>query len=84
VDIGELRFEHVQFHRARRRPTERAACGRNRRPVSRRAVAWQIPARCYLLGADADIENAMDGNVCRCATYIRMRADIHEASRMLG
>jgi isoquinoline 1-oxidoreductase alpha subunit len=34
--------------------------------------------------ADADIENAMDGNVCRCATYIRIRAAIHEASRMLG
>ena len=33
---------------------------------------------------DADIENAMDGNVCRCATYIRIRAAIHEASRMLG
>ena len=34
--------------------------------------------------ADADIENAMDGNVCRCATYIRIRTAIHEASRMLG
>jgi isoquinoline 1-oxidoreductase subunit beta len=34
--------------------------------------------------ADADIENAMDGNVCRCATYIRIRAAIHEASSMLG
>jgi isoquinoline 1-oxidoreductase alpha subunit len=34
--------------------------------------------------ADADIENAMDGNVCRCATYIRIRTAIHEASSMLG
>ena len=33
---------------------------------------------------DADIENAMDGNVCRCATYIRIRAAIREASSMLG
>jgi isoquinoline 1-oxidoreductase subunit alpha len=33
---------------------------------------------------DADIEDAMDGNVRRCATYIRIRAAIHEASRMLG
>jgi isoquinoline 1-oxidoreductase alpha subunit len=33
---------------------------------------------------DADIENAMDGNVCRCATYIRIRMAIHEASSMLG
>ncbi|HVI87899.1 MAG TPA: (2Fe-2S)-binding protein [Dongiaceae bacterium] len=34
--------------------------------------------------SDADIEAAMDGNVCRCATYQRIRAAIHEASTMLG
>jgi isoquinoline 1-oxidoreductase subunit alpha len=33
---------------------------------------------------DADIEAAMDGNVCRCATYVRIRAAIHDASAMLG
>jgi isoquinoline 1-oxidoreductase subunit alpha len=33
---------------------------------------------------DAQIEEAMDGNVCRCATYQRIRAAIHEASRLLG
>jgi len=33
---------------------------------------------------DADIENVMDGNLCRCATYVRIRAAIHEASRVLG
>ena len=34
--------------------------------------------------SDADIDTAMDGNVCRCATYVRIRAAIHEASTMLG
>ena len=34
--------------------------------------------------SDADINSAMDGNVCRCATYVRIRAAIHEASTMLG
>lgn len=34
--------------------------------------------------SDADIDSAMDGNVCRCATYVRIRAAIHEASTMLG
>jgi isoquinoline 1-oxidoreductase alpha subunit len=34
--------------------------------------------------SDADIDAAMDGNVCRCATYQRIRAAIHEASTMLG
>jgi isoquinoline 1-oxidoreductase alpha subunit len=33
---------------------------------------------------DADIDAAMEGNVCRCATYVRIRAAIHEASAMLG
>ncbi|MEP3629810.1 MAG: (2Fe-2S)-binding protein [Hyphomicrobiales bacterium] len=32
---------------------------------------------------DADIDEAMSGNLCRCATYPRIRAAIHEASKML-
>jgi isoquinoline 1-oxidoreductase alpha subunit len=34
--------------------------------------------------SDADIDTAMSGNVCRCATYVRIRAAIHEAARTLG
>lgn len=33
---------------------------------------------------DADINAAMAGNVCRCATYVRIRAAIHEAARTLA
>ena len=33
---------------------------------------------------DADIDAAMSGNVCRCATYVRIRAAIHEAAKTLG
>jgi isoquinoline 1-oxidoreductase subunit alpha len=29
---------------------------------------------------DADIDSAMSGNVCRCATYPRIRAAIHRAA----
>lgn len=32
---------------------------------------------------DADIDAAMDGNVCRCATYHRIRAGIHRAAEIL-
>jgi isoquinoline 1-oxidoreductase alpha subunit len=32
---------------------------------------------------DADIDAAMSGNICRCATYSRIRAAIHEAARSL-
>ena len=34
--------------------------------------------------SDAEIDAAMAGNVCRCATYVRIRAAIHEASKTLG
>jgi isoquinoline 1-oxidoreductase subunit alpha len=30
---------------------------------------------------DADIDTAMNGNLCRCATYGRIRAAIHQAAR---
>jgi isoquinoline 1-oxidoreductase alpha subunit len=33
---------------------------------------------------DADIDGAMAGNLCRCATYVRIRAAIHEAARSLA
>ena len=33
--------------------------------------------------SDEDIDNAMAGNLCRCATYQRIRAAIHEAARTL-
>lgn len=32
---------------------------------------------------DDDINSAMSGNLCRCATYQRIREAIHEASRRL-
>ena len=33
---------------------------------------------------DADIDAAMAGNICRCATYVRIRAAIHEAASTLA
>jgi len=33
---------------------------------------------------DADIDDAMGGNICRCATYVRIRAAIHEAAKSLA
>ena len=32
---------------------------------------------------DDDINNAMAGNVCRCATYVRIREAIHTAAKTL-
>jgi isoquinoline 1-oxidoreductase alpha subunit len=33
---------------------------------------------------DADIDSAMAGNLCRCGTYPRIRAAIHEAAQLLA
>ena len=33
---------------------------------------------------DADIDNAMAGIVCRCGTYVRVRAAIKDAAKALG
>jgi isoquinoline 1-oxidoreductase alpha subunit len=32
---------------------------------------------------DQDIDDYMGGNVCRCATYVRIRAAIHEAAKRM-
>jgi aerobic-type carbon monoxide dehydrogenase small subunit (CoxS/CutS family) len=32
---------------------------------------------------DADIDAAMAGNLCRCGTYIRIRAAIHRAAYIM-
>jgi isoquinoline 1-oxidoreductase alpha subunit len=33
---------------------------------------------------DRDIDRAMNGNICRCGTYPRIRAAIHDAARRLA
>ena len=49
----------------------------------------QIMAAAALLSknsqpSDADIDSAMAGNLCRCGTYPRIRAAIHDAAKALG
>ena len=33
--------------------------------------------------SDADIDAGLAGNICRCATYHRIRAAVHEAARLV-
>ncbi len=33
--------------------------------------------------SDADIDDAMAGNICRCGTYQRIRAGIHRAAKIM-
>jgi isoquinoline 1-oxidoreductase alpha subunit len=49
----------------------------------------QVMAATALLRAkkrptDADIDAAMSGNACRCATYVRIRAAIKEAAKSIA
>lgn len=49
--------------------------------------AGQIMSAAALLAkkpnpTDADIDMAMDGNLCRCGTYVRIKAAIHKAAKM--
>jgi len=32
---------------------------------------------------DRDIDLGMEGNICRCGTYVRIRKAIHEAAKTL-
>jgi isoquinoline 1-oxidoreductase alpha subunit len=32
--------------------------------------------------ADKDIDSAMNGNLCRCGTYLRIRAAVHRAAEL--
>ena len=34
--------------------------------------------------SDADIDKAMEGNICRCGTYPRIRQAIHRAAELTG
>jgi isoquinoline 1-oxidoreductase alpha subunit len=34
--------------------------------------------------SDADIDNAMSGNICRCGTYQRIRRAIHRAAEIMA
>ena len=49
----------------------------------------QVMSAAALLGAnaqpsDADIDAAMSDNICRCGTYVRIRAAIHQAAAALA
>jgi isoquinoline 1-oxidoreductase alpha subunit len=51
--------------------------------------AGQIMSAAALLAkspkpTDADIDGAMNGNLCRCATYLRIREAIHRAASLVA
>ncbi len=58
--------------------------GSARRSAVRVLPGWPDDGACALLAkkpkpTDADIDRAMEGNLCRCGTYLRIRAAVHKA-----
>jgi isoquinoline 1-oxidoreductase alpha subunit len=44
------------------------------------SAAWLVSYKPSL--TDEDIDQAMSGNICRCATYVRIRKAIHRAAEL--
>jgi isoquinoline 1-oxidoreductase alpha subunit len=79
--------------------TIEAVSGREAEAVQRAWIAHDVPQCGYCQSgqvmsaiallktvqkpSDADIDQAMSGNLCRCATYVRIRAAIHDAADAL-
>ena len=82
----------------RRSPPSRASQPTRSHPVQQAWVDGQVPQCGYcqsgqIMSAaallakkpdptDADIDQAMAGNICRCGTYQRIRAAIHRAAEL--
>ena len=87
--VEGARGHHDRGHLRARGASRAARLGRARRaavrllPVgadhdARSRCCSEIPKP-----TDADIDGAMAGNICRCATYVRIRAAIHDAAATL-
>jgi len=66
-----------------------AAWDRHQVPQCGYCQSGQVMAAAALLAqnpnpSDADIDQAMQGNLCRCGTYHRIRRAIHDAAQQLG
>ena len=87
--IGKARITTIEgLHRQHQHPLQLAwqeldvpQCGY--------CQSGQIMSACALLKqfpqpTDAQIDEAMAGNLCRCATYTRIRAGIHRAAEIVA
>ena len=70
--------------RRSRRPGSTAKC-RNAATASRaRSCRPRRCSRATRIRRDADIDDAMSGNICRCGTYVRIREAIKQAAQSSG
>ncbi|MCB2099700.1 MAG: (2Fe-2S)-binding protein [Rhodobacterales bacterium] len=87
-DVGNANITTIEGLQGRVAETVQAVWADLDVPQCGYCQSGQVMAAVALLSAnpkpaDADIDSALSGNLCRCATYHRIRAGIHEAARRL-
>lgn len=86
--LGEAKVETIEGKEGLVADAVRAAWIDNQTPQCGYCQSGQIMAAISLLEentepTDEDIDAAMNGNICRCATYVRIRAAIKDAANKL-
>ena len=84
ADVTTIEGATGKVAKAVQRRLDRASTCRSAATASR-ARSCRPSACCSEIAkpTDQDIDLAMNGNVCRCCTYHRIRAAIHDASNRL-
>ena len=86
--VGESEITTIEGVSGREAQAIQAAWATRDVPQCGYCQSGQVMSAVALLKAkkkptDRDIDLAMNGNICRCATYVRIRAAIHDAARAL-
>jgi isoquinoline 1-oxidoreductase subunit alpha len=87
-DIGESKITTIEGVTGKIAETVQTVWAEMDVPQCGYCQSGQVLAAVALLNenkkpTDADIDAAMDGNLCRCATYTRIRGAIHEAAKRI-
>jgi isoquinoline 1-oxidoreductase alpha subunit len=87
-DIGDSKITTIEAVSGKEADAVRAAWIAREVPQCGYCQSGQIMSAVALLTenkkpSDKDIDDAMSGNLCRCATYVRIRAAIHDAAKSL-
>ncbi len=87
-DVGEAKVTTIEGIAGRVATTVQTVWAEMDVPQCGYCQSGQVMAAVALLTetpkpGDEDIDAAMSGNLCRCATYHRIRGAIHEAARRL-
>jgi len=86
--VGESEITTIEGISGREAEAVQAAWVKHDVPQCGYCQSGQVMSAVALLSlvekpTDEDIDNAMTGNICRCATYVRIRAAIKDAAQSM-